>query len=148
MWCDLWTCLTYARKKKVRKFNFVIATLAILIMGVSTELWCLRIGCFIMHKKCKIQQWTLVLFYLLVAEGIKSNHWPQTESTRGNSSPRRPERSWLWLQWPWKWSWISTRSYRWYFCGYICTRFSWSDQTNRTALFLTLSIQITKSTIG
>ena len=63
-------------------------------MGVSTELWRLRIGCFTMPRKCKLKLRTLkpvpinlvirlVLFYLLVVEG-----GPQTGSTRGNSSPR------------------------------------------------------------
>ena len=52
-----------------------------------------------MPRKCKFELRTLkqvpmnllirsVLFYLLVAEGIESNPWPQTRSTRGNSSPR------------------------------------------------------------
>ena len=79
--------------------NFVIARLSILIIGVPTELWRLRIGCFTMPRKCKIQHRTLkqepmnlvirlVLFYLLVTEGIESNPGPQTGSTRGNSSPR------------------------------------------------------------
>ena len=34
----------------------------------------------------------LVLFCMLVAEGIESNHWPQTGSTRANSSPRGGQR--------------------------------------------------------
>ena len=65
----------------------------------SNELWRLRIGCFTMTSKCKIQLRTLkqvpmnlvirlVLFYLLVAEGIESDPGPQTGSTLGNSSPR------------------------------------------------------------
>ena len=52
-----------------------------------------------MTMKCKIQLRTLkqvsmklvirlVLFYLLVVEGIESNPGPQTGSTLGNSSPR------------------------------------------------------------
>ena len=87
------------RKKKVRKLNFVIARLAILKMDVSTELWRLRIGCYTIPRKCKIRLKTLkqvpmnlviclILFYLLVAEGIESNPEAQTGSTRGNSSPR------------------------------------------------------------
>ena len=47
------TYSTYTRKKKVRKPNFVIARLPILIMGVSTELWPLRTGCFTMPRTCK-----------------------------------------------------------------------------------------------
>ena len=47
---DHWTVkntyCTYAQKKKVRKLNFVIVRLAILMMGVSTELWRFRFGCF------------------------------------------------------------------------------------------------------
>ena len=59
----------------------------------------LRIGCFTMHRKCKIQLRTLksipmnlvirlVIFYMLFVEGIESSPTAQTWSTRGNSSPR------------------------------------------------------------
>ena len=73
------------------------------MIRVTTELWRLHIGCFTMPRKCKFQLRTLkqvpmnlvirlVLFCLLVAEGIESNHWPQTGSTRANSSPRGGQR--------------------------------------------------------
>ena len=47
----------------------------------------------------------LVLFHLLIEEGIESNPGPQTGSTRGNivlqEAERQPERSSL--QWLWNW---------------------------------------------
>lgn len=72
--------------------------------GVSVELWCIRIRCFVMPRKCKTHLKTLkpvtmslvirlVLFYLLVVEGVESNPGPpsrrsNTGGARGNRSPR------------------------------------------------------------
>ena len=85
--------------------NFVIARLAILIMGVSTELWHLRIGCFSMPRSARSNlevskgaknsetstnepRHSLSIIYLLVAEGIEYNPGTQTGSTRGGISLR------------------------------------------------------------
>ena len=126
-------------------------TFFFLINGISTELWRLRIDCFTMPRKCRIQLRTLkqvpmsliirlALFYLLATEEIESNPRPQTGSTRDNISLRL----WSWLQWQWKW----TRFYQWCFCRYICTQSHWSEQPSRPALYLTSSIQITKLTLS
>ena len=67
-------------------------------MGVSIELWRMRTGCFVMPRKCKDHLKTLkpvsmslavrlILFYILVAEGIESNPGPGSRS-RGPQSPR------------------------------------------------------------
>ena len=69
-------------------------------MGISVELWRVRIGCFAMPNKCKTYMNTLkpvsislairlVLFFLLIAEGIESNPGPSSESEyRGAQFPR------------------------------------------------------------
>ena len=105
MWCDHWTLNNYARRKKVRKLNFVIARFAILIMDVSTELWHIRIGCFNMPRSAKSNlevskgaknfetstnepRHSFSIIYLLVAEGIEYIPGPQTGCTRGDISPR------------------------------------------------------------
>ena len=59
-------------------------------MGISLELWRARIGCFVMPRKCRTRVETLkpvfvslairiVLFYLLVAEGVESNPGPNSQ---------------------------------------------------------------------
>lgn len=65
-------------------------------MGVSVEQWRIRIGSFMMPRKCKIQVKTLklkyvslsiriLLFYLLLAEGVEANPGPQTRGNPGRS---------------------------------------------------------------
>ena len=72
--------------------------------GVSVELWRIRIGCFVMPKKCKTHLKTLkpvtmslairlVLFYLLVVEGVESNPGPPGPSRRSNTAGARGNRS-------------------------------------------------------
>ena len=79
-------------------------------MGVSVEQWHIRIGSFMMPRKCKIQLKTLklksvslsiqiLLFYMLLAEGVEANPGPQNggnpgcsgglpQRGRGGQSPR------------------------------------------------------------
>ena len=65
-------------------------------MGISLELWHARIGCFVMPRKCRTRVETLkpvfvclairiVLFYLLVAEGVESNAGPNSQPTDAGS---------------------------------------------------------------
>ena len=65
-------------------------------MGVSVEQWHIRIGSFMMPRKCKIQLKTLklkyvslsiriLLFYMLLAEGVEANPGPQTRGNPGCS---------------------------------------------------------------
>ena len=70
-------------------------------MGITLELWRARIGCFVMPRKCRTHLETLkpvsvslairlVLFYLLVAEGIESNPGPNSQTTDAGSDRGSP----------------------------------------------------------
>lgn len=70
-------------------------------MGDSVEQWRMRIGSFMMPRKCKIQLQTLklkyvslsiriLLFYLLLAEGVEANPGPQTRGNPGRSGGSPP----------------------------------------------------------